>query len=131
MSSAAHVAAVLARVEASPLRAHDAQPSNPAYPYVVVYADAGPRSSDREADVRVHVALSWQTTVVGVSPEQCRAAVDRLSDALTDWRPTVAGRACSKVTHEGSQPVRKDDELPDRTLFIATDQWRVESDPVS
>lgn len=127
--SADHVAVILARIAAGPLTAYDAQPTSAATPYVVVYADAAPRTSDREADRRVQRDLGWQTTVVGQSAAQCRAALDRLTTQLEDWTPTLAGRVFSKVEHTGSQPVRKDDELPDRVLFIATDQWRVVSDP--
>jgi hypothetical protein len=129
--SADEVAMIKARVAAGPLNAHDSQPTAPTYPYVVLYADGGIRTSDREADVRVQRNLTWQTTVVGTSAAQCRAALDRLNDQLEDWRPTpVNGRVFSKVEHTGSQPVRKDDDLPDRVLFIATDQWRMVSDPV-
>lgn len=128
--SAATVAALVARVKSTGLRCYDAEPSSPAYPYVVVYADGGVRSSDRDADVRVQVDLGWQTTVVGETSAQCRAALDRVTGAFGDWRPDLSDRTFHKVLHEGSQPVRRDPDLPDRSLFIATDQWRVVSDPV-
>lgn len=128
--SAATVGAIVDRIKAQNLRCYDADPTSPTYPYVVVYADGGVRSSDREADVRVTRTLGWQTTVVGVSSSQCRAALDRVTAALEDWRPVVPGRVFHKVEHEASQPVRADEDLPDRSLFIATDQWRVVSDPV-
>jgi hypothetical protein len=128
--SADEVAMIVSRVAAGPLNAHDSQPSAPDYPYVVIYADGGIRSSDREADVRVQRSLTWQTTVVGTSAAQCRAALDRLNDQLEDWRPTPAnGRVFSKVEHAGSQPVRVDAELADRAVYYATDQWRMVSDP--
>lgn len=128
--SAAEVGVVVARVASVPLNVYDAQPtSTAAYPYVVVYADAGIRSSDRDADVRVTRTVGWQTTVVASSAKQCRLALDALTGALEDWRPSLAGRQFSKVEHTGSQPVRKDDELPDRVLFVATDQWSVVSEP--
>lgn len=128
--SASTVAAIVARIKTTGLRCYDADPATATYPYVVIYADAAPRSSDREADVRVQADLGWQTTVVGEAAGQCRAALDRVVDALTDWRPVVSGRAFHKVEHLSSQPVRADDDLPDRSLFIATDQWRVVSDPI-
>lgn len=128
--SASTVAAIVARIKSTGLRCYDAEPSSPTYPYVVVYAGSGPRSSDREADVRVQVTLDWQTTVVGETAGQCRAALDRVVDALTDWRPMVPGRSFTKVEHIDDQRVRRDDDLPDRSLCIATDQWRVVSDPV-
>ena len=128
--SASTGAAIVGRIKAQNLRCYEAEPSSSTYPYVVVYADSAPRSSDREADVRVQADLGWQTTVVGETAGQCRAALDRVVDALTDWRPTLPGRAFHKVEHLSSQVVRSDDDLPDRSLFIATDQWRVVSDPI-
>lgn len=128
--SASTVAAIIDRIKAQTLRCYDAKPSSPTYPYVVVYAGGGVRSSDREADIRVQQDIGWQTTVVGDSAAQCRAALDRVTAALEDWRPVVPGRSFHKVEHSTSQPVRRDEDLPDRTLFIATDQWRVVSDPV-
>jgi hypothetical protein len=127
--SSAEVAAIVARLDAAPLNAHDAQPASPAYPYVIVYADGGISSADRVTDTLRTRSIGWQTTVVGQSAAQCRLALDRTITALEGWRPTVTGRSCSRVAHEGSQPVRKDDEFPDRLLFIATDQWRVVSEP--
>jgi hypothetical protein len=127
--SADHVQAIVDRLTGAKLRVFDADPSSPTYPYVVVYADAGTRFSDRESDQRVSREIGWQTTVVGSSVAQCRAALDRVTGALEDWRPIVPTRSCSKVEHEGTQPVRPDESAPDRSLFIATDQWRFSSDP--
>ena len=124
-------AAVLERLTAAPLKAFDSPPpANTVYPYVVVYFDSAPRSSDREADMRVTRDHGWQTTVVGNNAAQVRAALERVTAALSDWRPDVAGRSCHKVEHDGSQPTRPDPAMPDRTLYIATDQWRVVSDPL-
>jgi hypothetical protein len=101
----------------------------PTYPYVVAYFDGAPGSSDRECDVRVKRDHGWQTVTVGISEAQVDAARERLVSALTGWYPVVTGRTVSKVDHEGTQPTRPDPELPDRSLFIATDQWRAVSDP--
>lgn len=130
--STAHVAAIVARLASGPagtLNAYDSLPSAPIYPYVIVYADGGVKSSDREADLRVRKTLTWQTTVVGVSAAQCRAALDRATAALEDWRPAVTGWTASKVEHESSQPLRPDESLPDRVVFYATDQWSSVFDP--
>lgn len=114
----------------TPLTVFDANPTSPVTPYVVLYADSGIRSSDREADQRVTRTLTWQTTVVGKSPTECRNALERLTDRLEDWTPAPAGgRSFSKVEHTGSQPVKPNADLPDRVLFYATDQWRLVSDP--
>lgn len=127
--SAAELAAVESRIQAVPLRVWDTTGAEPAYPYVVVYGDAGIRSSDRESEQRTVRSIGWQTTVVAANRNQCRLTVSALAEALEDWTPTVPGRHLSKVDHEGSQPVRPDRELPDRVLYIATDQWRVVSEP--
>ena len=130
--SAAEVAAVVTRLKGgaeSPLNAYDAQPASPTYPYVIVYADGGVAYADRATDSLRSRTITFQTTVVGQSAGQCRAALDRAVAALEGWRPVVSGRACSRMRHEGSQPVRKDDEFPDRVLFIATDQWQFVSEP--
>lgn len=130
--SAAHVAAVVARIAgtgATALAVHDSRPASPTYPYVVVYAGAGVGSSDREADERIRRTVEWQTTVVGVSAAQCRAALDRAAGRLENWTPVVSGWTCSKVEHESSQAIRPDESLPDRVVFYATDQWSTVADP--
>lgn len=130
--SAAHVSAVVARIAgsgATALNVHDSRPSSPTYPYVVVYAGAGLGSSDREADERIRRTVEWQTTVVGVSASQCRAALDRAASRLENWTPVVSGWTGSKVEHETSQPIRPDESLPDRTVYYATDQWSSVFDP--
>ena len=124
-------AAILERLTAAPLKAFDSPPpTTTATPYVVVYFDGGPYSSDRECDSRVRRDHGWQTVTVGSSASQVRAARERLVSALSNWVPVVTGRTLSKVDHEGTQPARPDPEMPDRTLYIATDQWRAVSDPV-
>lgn len=123
-------AAVLARIADSPLKVFDTPPPPATVtPYVVVYFDGAPFSSDREADRRVRREHGWSSVVVGGSAGQARAARERLVAALTDWRPVVDGRSFGKVGHDGTQPVRPDTDLPDRVLHIATDQWRATSDP--
>lgn len=132
MTSKAHLDAIVDRVKgtgATALRAYDALPTSPAYPYVVVYFDGGVAGSDREADERIQKTYTWQTTTVGESAAQCRAALDRVTDRLENWVPVVSGRTCTKVQHEVSRRVTADDELPDRVLFYAVDEWSTVSDP--
>ena len=124
-------AAVLERLTGANVKAFDSPPpTTEKYPYVVVYFDSGTRTSDRESDQRVRREHGWQTTAVGNNAAQVRAVLERVTGALEDWRPEIDGRSCSKVDHAGSQPTRPDPAMPDRTLYIATDQWRVVSDPV-
>jgi len=130
--SSDHVGAIVARIAGSGAQAlavYDSRPTNPTYPYVIVYADGGVESSDRECDERIRHEQGWQTTVVGVSAAQCRAALDRTTGRLKNWTPTIAGWTCSKVEHESPQPIRPDESLPDRAVFYATDQWSFIADP--
>lgn len=121
---------VIARLQAQNLRVYEADPTNPTYPYVVVWASLPRRSSNRAADVRVQETLWWQTTTVGQTAAQCRAAGMRVIDALSDWTPDVEGVVAHKVDHLDSQPVATDKSLPDRVVFYGTDQWRARSSPV-
>lgn len=129
--SAVIVAAVVARLQAQGLAggAHDTIPTSPAYPYVLVYADGGIRSSDREADVRVQKAQGWQTTTVGRTATQTRAALGRVVDALEGWTPTPAGWSCTVVDHDDTQPILADQSLPSDVVFYAVDQWSTIADP--
>ena len=132
--SADFPSAILARISAPGVNGTDTppDPANTAviYPYTVAYFDGEPRSSEREADVRVTRTHGFQTVTVGKSVAQVRASRERLVDSLTDWTPTVTGRTVSKIEHDGSQVTKPDPTMPDRTLYIATDQWRAVSDPV-
>jgi hypothetical protein len=129
--SADLASAIIEKLTAAPLKVFDTPPpSTTVTPYVVVYFDSGVRSSDREVDVRITRDHGWQTVTVGSSATQTRAAVERVASALEDWRPVVDGVTFSKVDHDGTQPVRRDPDMPDRVLFIATDQWRAVSDPI-
>lgn len=127
--TASTLAAVLARIESGTdglgVRAHDAEPDVPTYPYAVVHMDGGVGVSERESGDLSMRDIGWQTTVVGVTAAQCRAALDRVTAALEGWRVDPADLSCPPVQHPSSQPVRLDTEVPDRSLFIATDQWRV------
>lgn len=111
------------------LAVYDSSPASPTYPYVIVYADGGVKSSDREADERIRHTQTAQTTVVGQSAAQCRAALDRVTARLENKRPVIAGWSCSKVDHPTSQPIQADESLPDRVVFFATDQWSFVADP--
>lgn len=130
--SAVHIAAIIARLQgdaSAPLTVYDSRPATATPPYVIVYAGAGVRSTDREADERVRHTVAWQTTVVGSSAAQCRSALDRAAGRLENWAPVVTGWSCSVVDHEDSQPIRPDESLPDRVVFYATDQWSTVADP--
>lgn len=130
--SSAHVAAIMERLAgdaSAPLHVYDSRPTSPTYPYVIVYANGGVKSSDREADERITHTQDWSTTTVGVSAAQCRAALDRVIERLENWRPEIAGWTVSKVEHGISRDIKPDEELADRTVYYATDQWSFVADP--
>lgn len=126
----AYVAAILAALRADPLlEVYDsAVPPNPDLPYVVFWAAADRRSSDRATRVQWNADLFWQTTCVGGSPEQARAAQERVHDRLLDLRLQVAGRTTAPVQHLASPVMTRDDSLP-TPLFVGVDQWGALSVP--
>jgi hypothetical protein len=128
--SASLTAAVLEQIAATGVKVYGTPPPlATAYPYAVVYFDGGPHSSDREADWRIRRTHAWYTVTVGGTVSQTQAARERVVECMNDWFPTVDNRTVSKVEHDNTQPVRQDPALPDRLVFIATDQWQAVSDP--
>lgn len=122
IATRAALVARLTEVNARPL-AHD--DTSTAYPYTVVHIGGPWVTSQSQADDRTQDAYYFQTTVVGVSQEQCDALLERVLAAFRRWRPVMADRVTWKVDKLGDgQPSRRDDDLPDRVLWIATDQWR-------
>lgn len=93
------------------------------YPHIAVWPYAQIADNDLAAS-RHMLNVVIQTTTVAVSRSQSLAARDRVLDLLRRHRPVVAGWSCGLVEHYVSQPVRKDDSLPDREVWIAVDQWR-------
>ena len=93
-----------------------------AYPYILTFPSSTLTEFDLAAS-RSSLDVSWQTTVVGVGREQTIAARDRVAEALRRWRPEVPGWSCHLVEHYDSQPARRDDDVPDRQVWVATDQW--------
>lgn len=114
------VADVLALIEARIVEAR-LMLDQARYPHVVVHMSTPLASSfDLGASHSVQ-RIDWQTTVVGLSRAQVVAALDRLEPAMRRWRPL--GEPHGFVVHESGQPVRRDDTLPDREVWYATDQW--------
>lgn len=130
--SAAQVGAIVAQIAGTgsqALRVYTSRPTNPAYPYVVVYADGGLKWSDREADERVRHTQTWQTTVVGITEDQCRAAADRTHERLENQYLTLDGWTTSKVELEAPEQIRVDESLPDRVVHYIADRWSAVFDP--
>ena len=93
--------------------------------YAVFYASPGERRHEdlgHTSDRHVH---RWQVTSVGATREQAEWVAVRCRDALVDARPNAPGWVCSLIEHESSGPIRRDDDLPERALFLAVDTYSV------
>jgi hypothetical protein len=49
----------------------------------------------------------------------------KVRDALVDVRPTATALGCGVIEQRGSQPVRQDEQVPDRQVMFGTDQYAV------
>lgn len=98
--------------------------------YAIVRSNGGVRTSDDLAGTQsVHVTSVWVTVVAQGSTSagasevevgaRCLWAVQRCQSALVGWRPSAGWRP----QHVASQPLTRDDDLPDRTVVYAVDQW--------
>lgn len=120
----AHLDAIEAAL--APLRVHRGDAPVGGYPYVVVYADAGRRSSERLTASRHRADFYVQTTCVALGEEQLTAMRTRVVDRLSAGRLVVDGRVMGWPEHT-SRPMSRDEELPDRVLFYGVDTWSFSS----
>lgn len=133
-----HAAAVLAQLAASGTPAMtvlDGQvPDGQVPPYLLVRftfrsqgADVRPDASDL---VFRSLALECTARVysVAANARAARALVNRVSVALLDWTPTVAGRACSPIRHIDSFEAPPD-ERTGTAYFEVVDDYRFTSYP--
>lgn len=93
--------------------------------YVAVYADNGTREHGQVAHESTGRLYRWQTTCVAPDREMAAWLAGRVADALTDARPTAAGFACGLVEHSFSQSPRPDEQVQERPVVIAVDQYRL------
>ena len=100
--SAAHVAAIVARIAGTgpqALAVYDSRlPASPTYPYVIVYADGGVKSSDREADERIQHLQGFQTTTVGASAAYTFTMAFDIAGKPRLWRPKDVTRCLTIAT---------------------------------
>ena len=126
----AHVDVVLALLTAVPnVRVHDGiVPDKPTLPYVVVRTNSGPRSRSSLAVSSDHLTLGIWCTSVAANRAQAQWLAEKVTGALLDVTPTVAGRACFPIEAVNSQPVQRDDSV-NPPLMYAVDEFRLSTVP--
>lgn len=72
----------------------------------------GPQT-DHEIRVTIHS--------VGTTAAQAEWVADRVSLALLNRRPQVAGRKCDRIRHDSADPIRFDPSTSPRVFFAADD----------
>lgn len=115
-----------------------AVPGIPPPRYVVVYCDSGARSAaavdgssrDQTYSIQVTSVASLPNSTSSAGP-QCRWLAEKVRDALTDWRPAVAGLLLGPVRHVSERRPAIDESIIDRPLVFAVDQFAVQADRIS
>jgi hypothetical protein len=128
--SRALVAAVGTRLETMTGRTvyRHAVPKSPVDRYLFVYSGAGLAQSDNFPSVDVLRDNTVYVTSTSIGEQQAAADeatwdAEHAQSALINWRPTI-GAASWRPTHLSSQPVRRDDSLPDVTAMFAVDAYQ-------
>lgn len=97
-------------------------------PYVSVHLVAdrpsGGRLDTRSTRIRVRIYCHC----VGANDIAARAISDRVSTALLDVRPDIAGRSVYPIRHEQSREADSTEPVAQTTVTI-TDVYRLESEP--
>lgn len=119
---------VLARVQAAvgAVLVYDARVlDKPPTKYVVVYPDPGAREAFDLGHTADHYTFRWQITAVGQNRGEAERLATQARDALVAVKLDVAGLSCGVIEHEGSQPIRWDDQIPLRAVMYGTDQYKM------
>lgn len=98
------------------------------FPYVLVAVDGGRRSSQRYTVAPHHADYTVSTVAIGLSVRQVSDARARVVNSLALARPDVDGRVVSRVEHAASLPPMRDSDVPDRVIYVASDNWTFWSD---
>lgn len=108
-----HAAAVIALLDAvADLTVYDGHvPSEPAFPYAVVYADNGTRSEVSIGFASDQLSMLVQVTSVGATADAARIIADKVSTALLDITPTITGRICAPIRLEDTRPAIEDRDV--------------------
>lgn len=108
-----HVDEVLALMEATGFTVHDGHvPTDPSYPYAVLYARTPDRSINSMRHTSGRLDLRFQVTSVGLTGESARIVAQAMQDALLDVTVTVAGWTNYPIRDTpNDQPLREDREV--------------------
>lgn len=122
MTAQAHHAAIVALI-GSAVRLYDEGhvPDTPTLPYAVLFMGAGDRERTRMASVSDKRNVEFQVTSVGLDGDGMRSVQDRVSAALLDRRPSVAGHATSPIWQPtgASDVPRIDRDVTPHRLYAA------------
>lgn len=91
--------------------------------YAVIYPATPTRQWEDLGHTSDTYRAEWQVTTVGATRPEVEWLAWRLRDAFVDVRPVVTGLVCAPIEHLGSQAIRWDDQVPDRIVLYATDQY--------
>ncbi len=100
----------------------------PPRPYVVLWASAPHRTSDRLSGFPDVADTTFSTMAVADTARDVAQVQEWANAALLNAAVTVAGRACQRIKHEGSADAEVDyDQRP--PVITAVDAWRLVSFP--
>lgn len=97
-------------------------------PYAVYFSSLGDDHSPRLTGRNTRRAVFFSITYVGISPEQCKLAGQRVRDGLVDRRLVLDDRKTWLIGLEESQRIRRDDDAinPEgKPLYYGVDNYAV------
>ncbi|MDP9145660.1 MAG: hypothetical protein M3N43_13390 [Actinomycetota bacterium] len=95
------------------------------YPYIERPPDAGGNNLNGTSGTWT---VRWICHCVAANERAATAVAMRVRVALLDARPTVAGRECGLIRHDGSAPPRRDSDLGYQ-VFDLIEMYRLTSTP--
>lgn len=129
----AHVAAVKALLAGQGLTVHEGgAPDDATVPYVVLWTDSGTRTRTKMCPTSDQADLFVTAVSVGSTEEQTGWVAEKVFAALLDQAPAVAGRSIAPMTHEASDPLRRDPDVVQpggAIVFEQVDVFRLISRP--
>lgn len=133
----AHITAIRARLAAqlpggvTVLNGDERDRTLPAGPFAVLHPDTGRSTAPHLDQSPSHVESVVAVQACGETVDQAEWCAAKVTDALVGWRPTLSGRTAWQVTQDYAQPVRLDDDIPERPVQFAALGFRVRSQSAS